>query len=105
MAGHRVNIFWFRRDLRLEDNAGLYHALRAGLPVFIFDKQILDQLDNKEDRRVGFIYRALENLQKKIVDMGSSMLTIYDTPGNAFEMLIQKYEVVSVFTNRDYEPY
>ena len=62
-----VNIFWFRRDLRLYDNAGLYHALKADLPVlpiFIFDRNILDQLENKKDARVEFIHRALGVLNK-----------------------------------------
>ena len=63
----RVAIFWFRRDLRLEDNAGLYHALKSGnpvLPLFIFDRNILDQLENKADRRVEFIHAALEEMQR-----------------------------------------
>ena len=56
-----VNIFWFRRDLRLSDNAGLYHALSTTstvLPIFIFDQTILDNLENKSDPRVEFIYRC-----------------------------------------------
>ena len=59
----KLNIFWFRRDLRLDDNAGLYHALRQRepvLPVFIFDTNILDQLDNEQDSRVAFIHAALK---------------------------------------------
>ena len=57
-----LSIHWFRRDLRLEDNASLYHALRSGLkvqPVFIFDKNILSQLDNNEDARVNCISVAI----------------------------------------------
>ena len=58
-----INVFWFRRDLRLDDNAGLYHALKSGksvLLIFIFDTNILDKLENKADRRVTFIHAALE---------------------------------------------
>ncbi|MGL6267626.1 MAG: deoxyribodipyrimidine photo-lyase, partial [Chitinophagaceae bacterium] len=58
----QVNIFWFRRDLRLNDNTGLFHALKSGrpvMPVFIFDREILDQLEDREDRRVAFIHAAL----------------------------------------------
>ncbi|WP_336735015.1 deoxyribodipyrimidine photo-lyase, partial [Chryseobacterium sp. VD8] len=61
----KVNIFWFRRDIRLEDNTGLFHALEAGLkvvPVFIFDKEILDKLEDKSDRRVDYFYQALEEI-------------------------------------------
>ncbi len=64
-----INIFWFRRDLRLHDNAGLFHALKAAipvLPIFIFDRNILDKLDNKQDRRVEFIHHAITDLQDQL---------------------------------------
>ncbi|MBE0676859.1 MAG: deoxyribodipyrimidine photo-lyase, partial [Bacteroidales bacterium] len=67
--GDPVAVFWFRRDLRLEDNTGLYHALNSGyrvLPVFIFDRNILDKLESRYDRRVSFIHGALEHLQKQM---------------------------------------
>ena len=63
---HPINILWLRRDLRLEDNAALYHALKSGYPVlllFIFDKNILDKCA-KDDARVTFIYQTLENIKK-----------------------------------------
>ncbi len=104
----QVNIFWFRRDLRLEDNAGLYHALKQGLPVvpvFIFDTNILDQLDNKTDRRVEFIHTALNEIQETLVKMGSSLEVYHDTPLNVFKALLSKYSIERVFTNHDYEPY
>ena len=103
-----VNIFWFRRDLRLEDNAGLYHALKSGIPVvpiFIFDSSILNKLDNRADRRVEFIHAALENLQKKLAAMGSSLEVYCGTPAESFKTLFSKYTVNAVFTNNDYEPY
>lgn len=103
-----VNIFWFRRDLRLQDNAGLYHALKSGnpvLPIFIFDKNILDKLENKGDRRVEFIHVALEELQTSLTKIGSSLEVFYSTPIQAFSNLCNKYKIEKVFTNHDYEPY
>jgi deoxyribodipyrimidine photo-lyase len=105
---HTVNIFWFRRDLRLEDNAGLYHALRSDrpvVPVFIFDTNILDKLEDKADRRVEFIYAAIETLQQQLKKLGSSLEVYYDTPAGAYKKLLKKYTIEKVFTNHDYEPY
>jgi len=103
-----VNIVWFRRDLRLSDNAALYHSLRAGqpvLPVFIFDKQILDQLEDKQDKRVAFIHGAISEMQTELVNMGASMQVFYGKPLEVFENLVKQYTIGSVFTNHDYEPY
>ena len=103
-----VNIFWFRRDLRLIDNAGLYHALKSEnpvLPVFIFDKIILDKLADKTDRRVAFIHAALEEMQSFLIKMGSSLQIFYTTPLEVFEKLSEKYNIEKVFANCDYEPY
>jgi deoxyribodipyrimidine photo-lyase len=104
----QINIFWFRRDLRLHDNAGLYHALKSNLfvlPVFIFDKNILDKLEDKQDRRVEFIYHALEEMQNELISVGSTLEVYYGTPEEVFRKLIDKYLVVNVFANHDYEPY
>lgn len=103
-----INIIWFRRDLRLTDNAALYHALRSGqpvLPIFIFDKNILDQLEDKKDKRVAFIYGAIAEMQKQLVSMGSSMKVCYGNPLEVFAQLVDQYSIGSVFTNHDYEPY
>lgn len=103
-----VNIFWFRRDLRLEDNAGLYHALKSDkpvLPIFIFDKHILDKLENKSDRRVTFIHAALELMQGQLQLLGSSLLVFNDTAENVFASLFLSHKITAVFTNHDYEPY
>lgn len=103
-----VNIFWFRRDLRLDDNAGLYHALKAGLPViplFIFDTNILNELDNKTDRRVDFIHQQMVSLKRRLNNMGSDLMVFYDSPDSVFKKLLNQYKVGSVFTNHDYEPY
>ena len=103
-----VNIFWFRRDLRLTDNAGLFQALRSGrpvLPVFIFDRNILDGLENKKDARVEFIYEAIESLHKKLAGFHSSIEVFYGNPPDVFSSLSDCYQVGIVFTNEDYEPY
>ena len=102
-----VNICWFRRDLRLEDNAALYHALKSNqpvLPVFIFDKNILEDLP-KMDRRVAFIHDAITAMQKQLAAMGSSMEVYYGYPVDVYAQLLKKYKIESVFTNTDYEPY
>ncbi len=104
----KVNLFWFRRDLRLEDNAALYHALKAGLPVvpmFIFDRVILDKLEEKADRRVAFIHLALTHLQKQLLQLGSTIKVLYDFPLEVFSSLLNEFDIQTVFANRDYEPY
>jgi deoxyribodipyrimidine photo-lyase len=103
-----VNLFWFRRDLRLEDNAGLYQALKSGipvLPVFIFDKDILDKLEDKDDKRVAFIHMVLENIQSQLNGAGSTLLVLHDHVDKAFEQILSRFEIKAVFTNHDYEPY
>ena len=104
----KVNIFWFRRDLRLHDNAGLYYALKDDYPVvplFIFDKIILDRLEEKKDKRVEFIRDALVEIREKLEKKGSSLLVYYGTPKEVFENVIKEYDVQTVFTNHDYETY
>ncbi|MCW3123772.1 MAG: deoxyribodipyrimidine photo-lyase [Flavipsychrobacter sp.] len=102
-----ITIFWFRRDLRLDDNAGLYHALKTGipvLPVFIFDTEILDLLENKKDKRVHFIHNAISDMQGKLVKMGSTLHVLHSTPNESFKQLTEEYNITAVYTNRDYEP-
>jgi len=108
MIKDSINIFWFRRDLRLHDNAGLYHALKEGhpvLPLFIFDKEILDQLEDKDDARVTFIYETITALQKELHRHGSSLLVLHDKAEDAWETLLKDYSINTVYTNHDYEPY
>ena len=105
---HSVNIFWFRRDLRLRDNAGLFHALIDNLPVlpvFIFDKNILDKLEDKADKRVAFIHAALGEMQESLLKIGSSIEIFYSTPIEVFTDLLTRFKIEKVFTNHDYEPY
>lgn len=104
----KVSLFWFRRDLRLEDNRALYEALNAGhavLPLFIFDPEILETLP-ADDPRVSFIYEKLQEIRKKLQnDHGSSLAIFMGNPELVFRNLFLQYDVQSVFTNRDYEPY
>ena len=103
-----VNIFWFRRDLRLEDNAGLYHALKEGLPVvpvFIFDRNILDELEDRTDRRVEFIHHSLGKVQEQLVKIGSALDARYGFPDEIWKQLMDEYAIANVYTNHDYEPY
>ncbi|HCL07072.1 MAG TPA: deoxyribodipyrimidine photolyase [Chitinophagaceae bacterium] len=104
----RIQVMWFRRDLRLSDNAALYHALRTGipvLPVFIFDKNILDQLDDKADRRVEFIHAAITEIQVQLLRMGSTLEVYHGYPVEVYKNLLERYDIITVFTNHDYEPY
>lgn len=103
-----ITIFWHRRDLRLEDNAGLYHALKSGLPVlpiFIFDQQILVRLEDKADKRVDFIHRQIVLLKQQLQTHGSDLRVYYGNPIDVWKNIIQEYSVSKVFTNHDYEPY
>ena len=104
----KINVFWFRRDLRLNDNHGLYKALIAGkpvLPIFIFDTTILNKLSNKADRRVQFIHKALSDIHQKLLKLGSGLKIFHGSPLEVFPELINEFKVANVFTNHDYEPY
>lgn len=100
-------VFWFRRDLRLEDNIGLYHALQSGeevLPIFIFDPAILSELP-KDDARVTFIHQQLAKIQKQLEEIGKSLAVFMNNPVTVFEKLIEEHTITSVYTNHDYEPF
>ena len=102
-----IQIFWFRRDLRLNDNCGLFHALKSGkkvLPLFIFDKDILSKI-NSDDSRVSFIHQELENINNQLHKFDSSISVFHDKPIELFKKLSEKYTIDTVFTNHDYEPY
>ncbi|MEY3348657.1 MAG: hypothetical protein RLY46_696 [Bacteroidota bacterium] len=108
MKHPEVNIFWFRRDLRLNDNHGLLKALQAGLPVlpiFIFDNNILDKLEKPFQSRVQFIHQSLQSIDATLRKHGSGLTILHDTPVQAFKQLIGSYHIKNVFTNRDYEKY
>jgi deoxyribodipyrimidine photo-lyase len=104
----KIAIFWYRRDLRLDDNAGLYYALKSGykvLPIFIFDQNILDKLDEKNDRRVVFIHNALTDIQQKLIQLSSNLLVKYGKPNEIWQELTNEYNIAEVYTNHDYEKY
>lgn len=101
-----MNIFWFRRDLRLDDNAGLFEALSDDetLPIFIFDKNILEDLP-KDDARVTFISELLDKIQSGLKKEKKSLAIFYDEPEKVFKKLISDNQIKAVFANHDYEPY
>src|SRR5690606_26825422 len=103
----KVSVFWFRRDLRLEDNVGLYHALASEFPVFpifIFDETILKKLEDKKDRRVDYIHQVLSAINNGLKTFNARLNTFYGNPSDVFKILSEKYAIQGVFCNRDYEP-
>lgn len=108
MKTHKsIALFWFRRDLRLMDNRGLNAALRAHknvLPIFIFDSNILDELEDN-DPRISFIHQCLETINKDLKKYNSSIKCIYGNPCEVFKELINEFPVSDVYINKDYEPY
>lgn len=103
----KVNIFWFRRDLRIDDNHGLFEALNAGLPVvpvFIFDPEILANFRNPNDARLTFIHRCLSDLHREFRNYKSGLQVYFSSPEVVFGQLSAKFQVHSVFANADYEP-
>jgi deoxyribodipyrimidine photo-lyase len=100
-------VFWFRRDLRLEDNTALYHALQDNkevVPIFIFDENILKHLD-KNDARVHFIHNQLVTIQNSLNKINKTLAVFYGNPLDVFKKITQDYTISNVYTNRDYEPY
>lgn len=103
----KVSIYWFRRDLRLEDNRALFYALQAKhpvLPLFIFDTNITGELQ-ANDARISFIYDQLKSIHKQLSGHHSGLLLLMGKPEEIFKKLIAKFEVAEVFYNKDYEPY
>ena len=103
----KINVFWFRRDIRLEDNCGLFHALNSDkkvLPIFIFDEDILHKLP-KNDTRITFIQQELENIHNKLLKIDSGLAVFYGKPIEIYKKILEKFTVETVFTNHDYEPY
>ena len=103
----QIQLFWFRRDLRLNDNCGLYHALNSGkkvLPIFIFDEDILSRLPDN-DARVSFLHQELININTQLKNVGASLAVFHGKPLDIFEQLLEQHSIGTVFTNHDYEPY
>jgi deoxyribodipyrimidine photo-lyase len=102
-----TSIFWHRRDLRIEDNAGLYKALSKSTsvtPIFIFDTTILDKLP-KNDQRVIFIHQEIGRLKKEYRNLGSDLRVEYGIPTELIPAIAKEISATAVYTNRDYEPY
>lgn len=102
-----TSIFWFRRDLRLHDNAGLFKALSAEqnvLPIFIFDRDILDQLNHQNDARVSFIYDAVSAIKAELKANGSDLLVLHGSAVDCWSELLKQYKITAVYCNEDYEP-
>lgn len=103
-----MKVFWFRRDLRLKDNHGLFEALRTEgsvLPLFIFDTAITDKLQDKSDARISFIYRQLEALHQALRQRQSGLIVRRGKPVDVFQSLLDQFPISAVYTNTDYEPY
>jgi len=103
----RINIFWFRRDLRIEDNKALDRALSSDLPVlpvFIFDTNIIDELP-ADDPRIGFIHERLSDIDKNLRKSGSSLYVLKGNPEEKWKELVASFDVNAVYINKDYEPY
>jgi deoxyribodipyrimidine photo-lyase len=102
-----IGLFWFRRDLRLDDNVGLYHAIKNEtkvLPIFIFDSDILNRLP-KEDPRVCFLHQRIEELNQQLAESNKKIHVFHGKPTDVFRKVLSLISVNSVYTNRDYEPY
>ena len=102
-----INIFWFRRDLRLNDNTALDKSLKSDLPVlpvFIFDNNIIEELP-RDDPRISFIYNQLSIINKELLNWGSSLYVLKGDPEKTWNELIASFDIHSVYTNKDYEPY
>lgn len=107
MEKDKIIVFWFRRDLRLDDNTGLTRALASGypvLPIFIFDEDILMQLEDRRDRRVHYIHQALTRINTLLRESGATLNTFYGQPIAIYRELIEKFDVQGIYCNRDYEP-
>ncbi|MDA1269040.1 MAG: deoxyribodipyrimidine photo-lyase [Bacteroidetes bacterium] len=104
----KISLCWFRRDLRIEDQTALFYSLQQEqqvLPLFIFDRHILDALEDKSDARVTFIHKQIASLKAFFEKHGGSMLIKYGHPEIIFQELLDEFDILTVYTNRDYEPY
>lgn len=103
-----VSFFWFRRDLRLEDNSALEAALDSGYPViavFIFDSEILDKLEDPRDKRVTFIYHTLQQIDRKLREIGGGLVVRHGKPLAVWKQLLDEFDAKAIYANHDYEPY
>src|SRR5215207_6387971 len=104
MTKQKVTFFWFRRDLRLEDNTGLFEALQSDFPIiplFIFDDEILENLP-KNDPRVNFIYDSLQKINAEFSEIGTSLLIKKGKTLQVWQSLLEEFDIQKVFFNKDY---
>jgi len=104
----KISFFWFRRDLRLEDNVALYNALSEKYPVqpiFIFDSEILDKLEDKDDARVTFIHQELQRINTELQTHHATLIVKHGRPVDVWSDILEEYDVAAVYANEDYEPY
>lgn len=104
---NKIVVFWFRRDLRLEDNVGLFHALQSNFPVFpifIFDMDVLERFEAKKDRRVDYIHQALNHIHSELRQYKATLHTYSGKSAEVFKSLSEEYDIQQVICNRDYEP-
>ncbi|MEZ0391379.1 MAG: deoxyribodipyrimidine photo-lyase, partial [Pseudobdellovibrionaceae bacterium] len=103
-----LSVFWFRRDLRIEDNAGLYSALKEQgenvRPIFIFDTEILSQVKDHKDARVAFIHQTVADLKAQFQKFNSDLWVFHGKPQKIFGELFEKHRIKAVYCNHDYEP-
>ena len=107
MPAYRSALFWFRRDLRDRDNAGLYYALKSAeraFCAFVFDREILDALPRRADRRVEFIWESVRGLRESLRAKGGDLIVLHGHARHAIPELARRLEVDAVFCNGDYEP-
>ena len=103
-----ISIFWFRRDLRFDDNTALAEALEGEypvLPIFVFDRNILDELEDRSDSRVSFIHENIQKLNTRLQARDCSLQTYYGKPLDVWARIVEEYNVKAIYANRDYEPY
>jgi deoxyribodipyrimidine photo-lyase len=103
-----ISVCWLRRDLRLNDHAALYNALMSNYPVlviFVFDPEILDKLNDKEDKRIAFILQQLKTINSELINHGSGLMVLHEQVIPSFEKLKSEFDLKEVYTNHDYEPY
>jgi deoxyribodipyrimidine photo-lyase len=109
-------LFWFRRDLRLDDNTALNELLenikfdpknspQVVLPIFIFDTQILNQLKNPLDRRVQFILKTIQELKVQLQAQGTDLRVYHGNPVELIPQITQEFKIQSIYCNEDYDPY
>lgn len=104
----KYSLFWFRRDLRLMDNTALHHAIKSGkrvLCLFIFDTEILDQIEQKNDARLSFIHNQLQKINQQLIILGSRLIVKNGAVLSCFQELSQEYSIANIYANKDYEPF